>query len=170
VLLPAVAVLLNPVATAAALGLTVFVFQMGHGARLLDFTSVGTLQAYLPVALFVLLFGLSMDYEVFLVRRIQEEWGKSHDNAASVTIALDRTARQITAGAAIMVAVFGSFLAAGVLELKQFGFGLAVAVLMDATVVRMLLVPAAMGMGGRANWWLPRVLARWLPTVEPEAR
>lgn len=168
VLLPAVAVLLNLVATAAALGLTVFVFQMGHGAHVFGFTSVGTLQAYLPVALFALLFGLSMDYEVFLVRRIQEEWSRGHDNALSVTTALDRTARQITAGAAIMVAVFGSFLVADVLELKQFGFGLAVAVLIDATIVRMLLVPAAMGIGGRANWWLPRVLARALPSPPEE--
>ncbi|HKS46937.1 MAG TPA: MMPL family transporter [Amycolatopsis sp.] len=167
-LLPLTAVALNLLVTAAALGLTVFVFQQGHGAGVLGFTSVGSLQAYLPVALFALLFGLSMDYEVFLVRRIQEEWLDSGDNTHAVTTALDRTARQISAGAAIMVAVFGSFLAANVLELKQFGFGLAVAVLLDATVVRMVLVPSLMGLLGRANWWLPDGLVRLLPPARLE--
>jgi RND superfamily putative drug exporter len=162
-LLPAKAVLMNLLATAAALGLTVLVFQDGHGGGLLRFTSVGTVQAYLPVALFALLFGLSMDYEVFLVRRIQEEWWRSGDTAEAVAVAMSRTARQITAAAAIMAAVFGGFLVAGVLELKQFGFGLAVAVLVDATVVRLLVVPAFMRVASRANWWLPAVLARWLP-------
>jgi RND superfamily putative drug exporter len=167
-LLPAKAVVLNLVATAAALGLTVFVFQFGRGARVLDFHSVGTLQAYLPVALFALLFGLSMDYEVFLVRRIQEEWLRSGDNAEAVAVAVARTARQITAAAAIMVAVFASFLAAHVLELKQFGFGLSIAVLLDATAIRLLLVPAIMGIASRGNWWLPGVLARRLPSLRLE--
>jgi RND superfamily putative drug exporter len=105
---------------------------------------------------------------VFLVGRIQEEWLRSNDNAHAVSLALDRTARQITAGAAIMVAVFGSLLVARVLELKQFGFGLAVAVLIDSTVVRMLLVPAIMALASRANWWLPRPLDRLLPRLAPE--
>lgn len=169
IFVPAKAVVLTLLATAASLGLTVFVFQYGHGAGLLGFTSVGTLQAYLPVALFALLFGLSMDYEVFLVSRIQEEWLRGgHDNARAVATAVDHTARQITAGAAIMVAVFGSLLVAQVLELKQFGFGLAVAVFIDATVVRLLLVPAAMGLASGANWWLPRWLAAILPSWRPE--
>jgi RND superfamily putative drug exporter len=155
-LLPVMAVVLNILTTAAALGLTVFVFQRGHGARILGFTSVGTLQSYLPVALFALLFGLSMDYELFLVRRIQEEWLSGKGNSDAIVTGIQHTARQITAGAAIMVAVFGSFLAAGVLELKQFGFALAVAVLIDATLIRMLLVPAAMRIAGDASWWLPR--------------
>jgi RND superfamily putative drug exporter len=155
-LLPVMAVALNILTTAAALGLTVFVFQQGHGARILGFSSVGTLQSYLPVALFALLFGLSMDYELFLVRRIQEEWLSGKGETLAIVIGVQHTARQITAGAAIMVAVFGSFLAAGVLELKQFGFALAVAVLIDATLIRMLLVPAAMSIAGDASWWLPR--------------
>jgi RND superfamily putative drug exporter len=167
-LLPAKAVILNLVATGAALGLTVLVFQFGYGARMLDFHSVGTLQAYLPVALFALLFGLSMDYEVFLVRRMHEEWLRTGDNAEAVATAIAHTARQITAAAAIMVAVFGSFLVADVLELKQFGFGLAVAVLIDATVIRLLLVPAIMSVASRGNWWLPAALDRRLPKLHLE--
>ena len=154
-LLPVKAVVLNLLSPAAALGLTVFIFQQGHGAHVLGFTSVGTLQGYLPVAMFALLFGLSMDYELFLVRRIQEEWLSGKSNGDAIVIAVQNTGRQITAGATIMVAVFGSFLVAGVLELKQFGFALAAAVLIDATLIRMLLVPAAMALGGGANWWLP---------------
>jgi hypothetical protein len=164
-LLPAKAVVMNLLATAAALGLTVFVFQFGHGAHLLRFTSVGILQTYLPVALFAVLFGLSMDYEVFLVRRMQEEWRRGRDNSNTVATAIAHTGRQITAAATIMVAVFGSFLAADVLELQQFGFALAVAVLIDATAVRLLLVPAIMAVAIRANWWLPARLARLLPAA-----
>ena len=164
-LIPVKAVVLNILATLSALGLTVFVFQFGHGEEVLGFTSAGTLQAYLPVALFALLFGLSMDYEVFLVSRIQEEWLRHGDNDRAVAAALGRTARQITAAAAIMAAVFGSLLLADVLELKQFAFGLAVAVLIDATIVRVLLVPAAMGVARGANWWLPRSLHRLLPAA-----
>ena len=171
VLLPVKAVLLNLLVTAAALGLTVVVFQFGFGEEPLGFNSVGTLQAYLPVALFTLLFGLSMDYEVFLVRRMQEEWLRTGDNTAAVTTAIARTARQISAAAAIMVIVFGSFLVADSLELQQFGFALAVAVLLDATVVRLVLVPAAMVLASRANWWLPAPLARLLgPPVRRRAR
>jgi RND superfamily putative drug exporter len=163
VLLPIKAVAMNLLATAAALGSTVFLFQHGHGAQVLRFTSVGTLQAYLPVALFALLFGLSMDYEVFLVSRMREEWLRSRDNSAAVATALAHTGRQITAAAAIMAAVFGSFLVTGVLELKQFGFALSVAVLLDATVIRLLIVPAVMGIAGTRNWWLPASAARLVP-------
>ncbi|MBX6766647.1 MAG: MMPL family transporter [Actinomadura rubrobrunea] len=151
-LIPGKAVVLNILATLAALGLTVFVFQFGHGEEVLGFTSSGTVQAYLPVALFALLFGLSMDYEVFLVSLVQEEWLRHGDGDRAVAAALGRTARQITAAAAIMAAVFGSLLLADVLELKQFAFGLAVAVLIDATIVRVLLVPTAMGIARGANW------------------
>ncbi|MEV0319906.1 MMPL family transporter [Streptomyces sp. NPDC050658] len=157
-LLPVKAVLLNLLATAAALGLTALVFQFGHGAELVGFRPNGTLQAYLPVALFALLFGLSMDYEVFLVRRVQEEWLRSGDNARAVVHGVAHTAREITAGSAIMAAVFGSFLLARAPELKQFGFALSVAVLLDASIVRVVVVPALLSLGGRANWWLPRRL------------
>lgn len=168
VLVPLKAVLLNLAATVAALGMTTLVFQHGYGDDLFRFTSSGTLQAYLPVALFALLFGLSMDYEVFLVGRIQEERLRTGDDSTAIPAALDHTARQITAAASIMVIVFGSLLFARVLELKQFGFGLAFAVLLDATIVRLLLVPAVMGVAGRANWWLPGWLERRLPIAWKE--
>jgi putative drug exporter of the RND superfamily len=168
IVVPAKAVVLNLAATVAALGATTWLFQQGHGGGLLRFTSSGTLQAYLPIALFALLFGLSMDYEVFLVSRIREEWLRSRDDHSAIPEAMQRTARQISAAASIMVIVFGSLLFAHVLELKQFGFGLAFAVLLDATLVRLLLVPAVMSVAGRANWWLPAWLDRLLPASRNE--
>jgi RND superfamily putative drug exporter len=118
--------------------------------------------------LFAVLFGLSMDYEVFLISRIREEWLKSGDNAASVADGLATTARVITAAAAIMIAVFLSFVLADLRVLKMVGFGLAAAVFIDATIVRMVLVPATMELLGNANWWLPRWLDRVLPRVNVE--
>jgi RND superfamily putative drug exporter len=126
---------------------------------------VGFIQSYLPIMVFAVLFGLSMDYEVFLIRRMQEQWVLTHDNDEAVVSGIEHTARPIVAAAAIMAAVFGCFLVADVLELKQFGFALAVAVILDATVVRLLLVPAVMKIAGPANWWLPRFLDRILPRV-----
>jgi RND superfamily putative drug exporter len=117
--------------------------------------------------LFVILFGLSMDYEVFLLSRIRESYDATGDNAASVATGLARTARVITAAAAIMVVVFLSFVLGADVSVKQVGLGLAVAVLIDATVVRMVLVPAVMELLGPANWWLPRPLARILPKTSP---
>ncbi|MFI9503293.1 MMPL family transporter [Nocardia sp. NPDC052566] len=165
VVLPIKAVLMNLLATGAAIGLTVAVFQWGHGAGLLGFTSTGFVQVYLPLSVFVLLFGLSMDYEVFLIRRIQEAWEDGNDTDASIAVGVEHTARPITAAAAIMVAVFGSFVTAQVLELKQFGFALAVAIALDATLVRLVLVPALMKLFGDWNWWLPAWLDRWLPHI-----
>ncbi|MGV9615990.1 MMPL family transporter [Nocardia xishanensis] len=150
------AILLNLLATGAALGITVAVFQYGIGESLLGFESTGFLQVYLPMLVFAVLFGLSMDYEVFLIRRMKEAWDRDQDNAAAVAEGLQRTARPITAAAAIMVAVFASFVTADVLELKQIGFALAVAITIDALVVRLILVPAFMRLFGRWNWWLPR--------------
>ncbi|MGN6244476.1 MAG: MMPL family transporter [Motilibacteraceae bacterium] len=165
-LIPTKAVLMNLLATAAAFGLVTWVFQQGHLTGLFDFTSVGYVQTYLPIMVFALLFGLSMDYEVFLMSRIQEQWLRSHDNDDAVAYGIEHTARPITAAALIMAAVFGCFLVADVLELKEFGFALAVAVVLDATLVRLLLVPAVMKVaGGTANWWLPRWLDRLLPKV-----
>ncbi len=161
--LPVKAVLMNLLVTASAIGLTVAVFQHGHGEGLLGFTSTGFLQVYLPITVFVLLFGLSMDYEVFLVRRIKEAWEEGHDNAAAVATGIEHTARPIAAAAAIMVAVFGGFLTAGILELKEFGLSLAIAIALDATLVRLVLVPALMKLVGDWNWWLPGGLGRRLP-------
>ncbi|MFE3261535.1 MMPL family transporter [Nocardia sp. NPDC059091] len=149
------AILLNLLATGAALGITVTVFQRGVGQAVLGFHSAGFLQVFLPMLVFAVLFGLSMDYEVFLIRRMKEAWERTHDNATAVAEGLQRTARPITAAAAIMVAVFASFLSADVMELKEIGFALAVAVAIDAVIVRLILVPACMRLLGRWNWWLP---------------
>ncbi|WP_063044215.1 MMPL family transporter [Nocardia pseudovaccinii] len=159
------AILLNLLATGAALGLTVAVFQYGVGESALGFHSTGFLQVYLPMLVFAVLFGLSMDYEVFLIRRMKEHWDEIGDNTAAVADGLQRTARPITAAAAIMVAVFASFLTANVLELKQIGFALAVAITIDALLVRLVLVPAFMQLFGRWNWWLPRVGGRTTETA-----
>ena len=116
----------------------------------------------MPIFLFVILFGLSMDYEVFLLSRIREEYDRTGDNTAAVARGLARTARVISAAAIIMVVVFLSFVLGADVSVKQIGLGLAVAVLIDATVVRLVLVPAVMELLGKANWWLPRPLARIL--------
>ncbi len=153
VIIPAKAVLMNLLVTGAAVGLTVAVFQWGWASDLLGFHSVGFIQVYLPVTVFAVVFGLSMDYEVFLIGRMREEFHRTRDNDAAIVEGIEHTARPITAAASIMVAVFASFLTADVLELEQFGFALAVAVLFDAVVVRMMLVPAMMKLFGKRNWW-----------------
>lgn len=157
------AILMNLLTTAAAIGLTVAVFQWGWLSSELDFASVGYLQHYMPIAVFAVVFGLSMDYQVFLIRRIREEWLSTGDNTRSVVTGIAHTARPITAAAAIMVCVFGSFVTSNVLEMKQIGFGLAVAIALDAVLVRLVLVPALMRLLGPWNWWLPDHLARRLP-------
>lgn len=167
--LPIKAVVMNLLVTGAAVGLTVAIFQWGNGADLLGFTSVGFLQVYIPITVFVLLFGLSMDYEVFLIRRMKESWQQTPDNARAVATGIEHTARPIAAAAAIMVAVFGSFLSAGILELKQFGLSLAVAIALDATLVRLVLVPAFMRLLGDWNWWMPGMLNRRLPVIHEDA-
>jgi putative drug exporter of the RND superfamily len=160
ILLPVKAILMNLLATGTALGLTVAIFQWGYGESVLGFHSVGFLQVFLPTIVFVVLFGLSMDYEVFLIRRMKERWDANADksdegNRVAVAEGLAITGRPITAAAAIMVFVFGSFVTASVLELKQLGLALAVAVAIDAIIVRMMLVPAFMRLFGHRNWWLP---------------
>jgi RND superfamily putative drug exporter len=160
------AVVMNLLSIGAAMGLTVLVFQEGHGTSLLGMSSPGYLQAWLPLTLFVVLFGLSMDYEVFLVSRIREEYLRTGSNAEAVVRGLAKTGGVITSAALIMIAIFGSFLICPAPEMKQLGFGLAVAVLIDATVMRACLVPAFMKVAGRANWWCPRWLDRALPRVE----
>jgi RND superfamily putative drug exporter len=162
-LLPLKAVLMNLLATGATVGLVVLAFQNGLGESPFGFTSPGYIQVYLPLSVFVLLFGLSMDYEVFLVGRMKEVWERTGDNRLAVASGLRHTARPITAAAAIMVAVFGSFLTADVLELKQFGFALAAGIAIDATLIRMILVPALMRCFGPWNWWLPAPIERLLP-------
>ena len=162
-ILPVKAVAMNVLATGATVGIVIWIFQDGHAEHLLGFQSTGFIQVYLPLSIFALLFGLSMDYEVFLIRRMRETWLATGDNQAAVAAGVEHTARPISAAAAIMVAVFGSFITASVLELKQFGLGLALAIAIDATLIRFVLVPALMRLFGARNWWLPRP-RRPLPT------
>ncbi len=167
-LLPLKAILMNMASVLAAYGLLVFVFQDGHGEELLDFVAPGHIESFLPLFLFCILFGLSMDYEVFLLARIREEYLRTGDNAEAVGWGLEHTARIITSAAAVMVTVFGAFAFASLVPIKAMGFGLAVAVLLDATVIRVALVPSSMRLMGRWNWWIPRWLDRVLPRVSLE--
>jgi RND superfamily putative drug exporter len=156
VLLPFKAVLLNVLSVAAVYGLLVIVFRWKVGADLLGLYTVQQIEGWIPIFLFALLFGLSMDYEVFLVTRMRESWDEFHDNARAVAYGLERTGRIVTAAALIMVAAFSGFVAGRVAGLQEFGAGLALAILIDATLVRMILVPSLMAIFGRWNWWLPR--------------
>ena len=159
------AALMNLLSISAAYGVLVLIVQDGWLGRLFGFPEKMPVTTWVPMFLFVILFGLSMDYEVFLLSRIRESYDATGDNAASVATGLARTARVITAAAAIMVVVFLSFVLGADVSVKQVGLGLAVAVLIDATVVRMVLVPAVMELLGKANWWLPGPLARILPAT-----
>ena len=163
------AVVMNVLSIGAAYGIVVAVFQWGWFADALGLGKPGPIDAWAPMFLFAIVFGLSMDYEVFLLSRVREEYDRSHDNASAVANGLAVTARVITAAAAIMVCVFGSFVLGDDRALRLFGLGLAVAVLVDATIVRLLLVPATMELLGDRNWWMPRWLDRVLPRVHVEA-
>ena len=140
------------------------VFQLGVGAGLLGFQQVERIVAFVLLFLFTILFGLSMDYHVFLLSRIKEQFDITGDNEQAVIAGLQSTGRLITSAALIMVGVFGGFAAADLANLQQFGFGLAAAVFLDATIVRMILVPASMALLGNRNWYLPAWLA-WLPEI-----
>ncbi len=155
VVLAVKAVAMNLLTTAASIGLTVAVFQWGWFASNLGFTSLGYLQLYMPITIFAVIFGLSMDYHVFLIRRMREEWLQNGDNTRAVVAGITHTARPITSAATIMVCVFGSFISSDVLEMKELGFGLATAIAIDAALVRLVLVPSLMRMLGRLNWWFP---------------
>ena len=157
------AAVMNLLSITAAYGVLVAISQWGWGHQIFGFPEKLPITTWVPMFLFVILFGLSMDYEVFLLSRIREEYDRTGDNTASVARGLARTARVISAAATIMVVVFLSFVLGADVSVKQVGLGLAVAVLIDATVVRLVLVPAVMELLGKANWWLPRPLARMLP-------
>jgi RND superfamily putative drug exporter len=167
-LLPLKAILMNTASVLATYGILVFVFQHGHFQGLLGFKSSGTLDAFLPLFLFCILFGLSMDYEVFMLARIREEYLRTHDNTEAVGWGLEHTARIITSAALIMVTVFGAFAFASLAPIKAMGFGLASAVFLDATIIRVVMVPATMRLMGHWNWWIPRWLDRILPKVSIE--
>ena len=167
-LIPLLAAAMNILSAVAAFGVVTAVFQDGIGASLIGIDKTGPIDAFVPVIMFAILFGLSMDYEVFLVTRIYEEWRRRRDNAAAITHGLAATGRTITAAAAIMVLVFGAFVLGGQWLIELFGIGLASAVLLDALVVRSVLVPALMLLIGDANWKLPRPLGRWIPHLRVE--
>ena len=168
VLVPLKAILMNLLSVGAAYGLMVAVFQKGWGADFLGLQKVDFVEAWVPLFLFAILFGTSMDYHVFLLSRIRERFDQTGDNRDSVAFGLRRTGGIITGAALIMVAVFGGFAAGQLVMFQQLGFGLAVAVFLDATIVRSVLVPAAMRLLGTANWWFPRWL-HWLPDLRVES-
>ena len=169
IVVAAKAVVMNMLSIAAAFGALVAVFQWGFGDNLIGLGREGPIEAWAPMMLFAIVFGLSMDYEVFLLTRIREEYDRTGDNAQAVADGLAATGRVITAAAAIMICVFGAFVLGEGRDLKLLGFGLAFAIFIDATLVRLVLVPAVMELMGKWNWYLPSWL-RWLPDlrVEPE--
>jgi len=167
VLVPLKAVLVNTLSIASAYGVIVAIFQWGWLGGITGIEPA-PIEPFVPMMLFAIVFGLSMDYEVFLLSRIKEEFDKTGDAVNSVADGLASTARVISAAAAIMVVVFGSFLLEDNRVVKLFGTGLALAVFLDATFVRMLLVPATMELLGDKNWWLPRWLDKLLPEINVE--
>ena len=162
-LIPLIASVMNLLSIGAALGIMVAVFSWGWGSGIIGFGRTGPIEVFVPVIMISVLFGLSMDYEVFLVSRMHEEWIKTRDNEEAVTTGQTETGRVITAAALIMILVFLSFLLGGELIIDQFGVGLAGAIIVDAFIVRTVLVPALMHVNGRANWWLPAWLDRIVP-------
>jgi len=167
ILVPLKAVVMNLLSIAATYGVVVMVFQWGWAGSLLGIEP-GPINPFIPLMLFAIVFGLSMDYEVFMLTRIREEYDRTGDARTSVADGLASTARVITAAAAIMVVVFGSFLFEEIREIKLFGLGLGLAVLIDATLIRMILVPATMALLGDRNWWMPRWLSWVLPRLTIE--
>ncbi len=160
VLLPLKAVLLNLLSVGASYGMLVVFFKWGFGDALAGLYQFPQIEGWIPIFLFAMLFGLSMDYEVFLVTRMRETWDEEQDNVRAVSYGLERTGLIVTAAAIVMVAAFSGFVAGSVVGLQQFGLGLAVAIFVDATIVRALLVPSLMAVFGRWNWWLPARVAR----------
>ncbi len=169
IVIPAKAVLLNLLSLGAAYGILVLVFQHSWAESILGFSSNGAIASWLPLFLFVILFGLSMDYHVFILSRVKELHDAGESTEDAVRHAITRTAGTVTSAAVVMVAVFGLFATLSLLDIKQMGFGLAVAVLIDATIIRGVLLPAAMKLLGDWNWYLPSWL-EWLPTLQPRGR
>jgi RND superfamily putative drug exporter len=167
IVVPLKAVVMNLLSVGAAYGLIVLVFQLGVGNELLGFPQTDVIESWIPLFLFAILFGMSMDYHVFLLSRIKEHYDTTGDNRSSVVHGLQSTAAIITGAALIMVAVFGGFALGPLSMFQQMGFGLAVAVIIDATIVRMVLVPASMELLGDLNWYFPRWL-EWIPRVSIE--
>ncbi|MET0145500.1 MAG: MMPL family transporter [Ilumatobacteraceae bacterium] len=170
VLVPLKAVIMNLLSIGAAYGILVAIFQWGWGMGLIGVDKAGPIEAWVPMFLFAIVFGLSMDYEVFLLSRIKEEYDRTKQNATAVADGLAATARVITAAALIMFCVFAAFALGDDRQLKLFGLGLAIAVLIDATLVRMVLVPSTMELLGDRNWWIPKWLDKIMPNIEVEGK
>ncbi len=168
ILVPLKAAIMNLLSIGAAYGVIVAIFQWGWGKDLVGIGKEGPIQAFLPMMMFAILFGLSMDYEVFLLSRIREEYLRTHNNAQAVADGLSATARVITAAAAIMCTFFLSFVLGDNIVIKLFGIGFASAIFIDATLIRLLIVPSTMELLGDANWWLPKWLDRILPHLDVE--
>jgi RND superfamily putative drug exporter len=166
---PLKAILLNLLSVFATYGILILVFVEGYGADFFGFTQVKAIDAWIPLFLFAILFGLSMDYHVFLLSRIRERFLKTGDNTESVAYGVRTTGSIITGAALIMVAIFGGFAAGGIVMFQQMGFGLAVAVLLDAAIIRSVLVPASMKLLGKWNWYFPKWL-EWLPEINVEEK
>jgi RND superfamily putative drug exporter len=165
------AAVMNLLSVGASYGVVALVLRGGWAGQLIGIDTATPMPAFIPVLMFAVLFGLSMDYEVFLVSRMRELWVRTNGHEAGAVVdGLAGTGRVITAAAAIMVAVFAAFVPSPEVFLKVIGVGMAAAIAIDATVVRMLLVPAIMHLLGRANWWLPRSVDRWLPQLRVEGR
>ena len=162
VVLPLKAVIMTLLSIAASFGALVWIFQEGNLSGLLNFEPLGYTIAGNPIIMFSVIFGLSMDYEVLLLSRIQEAYRRTGDNTASVAEGLSKTAGVITGAALIMVSVFAAFALADVITIKSIGVGMAIAVAVDATIVRVLLVPATMRLMGKWNWWAPGILGRFV--------
>jgi len=172
VILPAKALIMNTLSIVASFGALVWIFQDGNLSALLGFQPLGFVETTQPVILFCVLFGLSMDYEVFILSRTKEVWDRTGDNPEAVARGLERSGRIVTSAALVVVVVAGSFAFADIVLIKALGVGMAIAIALDATVVRALLVPATMRLLGRWNWWLPATLERFvasrLPASEAE--
>jgi RND superfamily putative drug exporter len=168
IVVPINAIIMNLLSVGAAYGLLVLVFQKGIGHQLFGFQQTTTVQSWVPIFLFCILFGLSMDYHVFLLSRIREHFDRTDKSREAVAVGLRATSRIITGAAAIMVVVFATFAAGNLVMLQQLGFGLAVAVLLDATLIRSVLVPTSMALLGKISWYLPQVLHRVLPRIHLE--
>jgi RND superfamily putative drug exporter len=163
-LLPLVALLLDAVSVLASYGILVLIFRFGVGADLFGLYRASQIEGWIPVFLFAMLFGLSMDYEVFLVTRMREAWDEGETNTIAVVHGLERTGPIVTAAAVIMIVSFSGFMTGRVAGLQEFGAGLAFGVLFDVTVVRMLMMPSLMALLGRWCWWLPSPMARLTAT------
>jgi RND superfamily putative drug exporter len=160
VLLPLKAIVMNMLSLSATFGAIVLVFQDGHLSDALGFTATGSISPAMPILMLAMLFGISMDYEVFLLSRVREQYDLTGSNTAAVATGVQRTGAIITSAALLFIVVIGAFATSGITFIKMTGLGMAIAILLDATVVRALLVPATMRLLGRANWWAPGPLAR----------